>query len=347
MDISTREQVLTQIQQWQSEGLSVGFTSGVFDLVHVGHLDYLIKAKVHCDRLVVAVNADSSVRKNKGPKRPIVPEVQRAAIIAGLKPVDATFVFNERNNNHNIETLRPDVYIKAGDYDISRLSSAPIIQAYGGRVELIALANATSTSATIESVLSKYVPQHNACPEREARPCIFLDRDGVINTDIGYLHRPEQFTLAPGALEGLKKLSTAGFALVIVTNQAGIGLGYFSHEDFFQVNRAMFRAIAPSGASLDRIFYCPHGVDDDCDCRKPKAGMLERGFKELNLNREASWMVGDMPTDIEAGHLAGVKTAYISETTTEGAEKTKLKVKPTVQVTNLEEAADAILAAME
>ena len=118
--------------------------------------------------------------------------------------------------------------------------------------------------------------------------------------------------MAEGVVEGLQKLSEAGFALVLVTNQAGIGLGYFSHEDFYRVNRAMFRAIAPSKASFDRIYYCPHGVNESCDCRKPKTGMIERGFRELKLVREQSWMIGDLPSDIEAGSKAGLKTIMIT-----------------------------------
>jgi D-glycero-D-manno-heptose 1,7-bisphosphate phosphatase len=336
MNLPQRDQVAQQISAWQKEGLTVGFTSGVFDLLHVGHLDYLQKSRGCCDRLVVAVNADSSVRQNKGPQRPIVPAEQRATLIAGLKPVDCAFVFEELNNNVNINICRPDVYIKAGDYDISRLSSAPLIQAYGGRVELIPLVNSTSTSATIATVLSKSA-QHLPAPSSEPRPCVFLDRDGVINKDIGYLHQPEQFELLPGALEGLKKLSEAGFALVLVTNQAGIGLGYFKHEDFYQVNRAMFKAMAPSGAGLDKIFYCPHGVNDGCNCRKPQAGMIERGFEELNLIREQSWMVGDLITDVQAGKKANLKTIRIT------AEALQVGGAADAHALNLNLAADIIL----
>ena len=352
MPLTDRISAAQQIKTWQTQGLKVGFTSGVFDLLHVGHLDYLNKSKAYCDRLVVAINADASVRSNKGQRRPIVPDQQRAELIAGLKPVDLVFVFEERNNNLNIEICRPDVYIKAGDYDMSKLSSAPLIQAYGGSVQLIPMVSSTSTSGTIESILSKYVPQHNACAETPARPCVFLDRDGVINKDIGYLHQPEQFQLADGVIEGLQKLSEAGFALVLVTNQAGIGLGYFSHEDFYRVNRAMFRAIAPSKASFERIYYCPHGLTENCNCRKPKTGMIERGFQELKLVREASWMIGDLPSDIEAGSKAGLKTIQIcaesSASKDQGQDKTVQATQvqhfpATYSCNNLAQAADRII----
>lgn len=305
-----RHAAIQCIELWKADGLKVGFTSGVFDLLHLGHLDYLIKAKEHCDRLVVAVNSDASVRQNKGPTRPMVSERERLGLIAGLKPVDGAFIFNELNNNENIEKCRPDVYIKAGDYDISRLSSAPLVQSYGGSVHLIPLVNDSSSTGLIEKIESRSAHCKPATSSKP-RPAIFLDRDGVINKDVGYLHRPEQFELAPGALEGLSLLAQCDVAVVIVTNQAGIGLGYFQHEDFFQVNRAMFKACAPSGICFDRIYYCPHSLNEDCDCRKPSPGMLERAFEELTLIREDSWMIGDRRSDIEAAKAAGVSAIMI------------------------------------
>jgi D-glycero-beta-D-manno-heptose 1-phosphate adenylyltransferase len=307
---SNRDAAKEMISSWQKEGLKVGFTSGVFDLLHLGHLDYLQKAKAFCDRLVVAINSDSSVRQNKGPSRPMVHEKERSGLIAGLKPVDAIFIFDELNNNLNIETLRPDVYIKAGDYDISRLSSAPLVQSYGGEVKLIPVVSDTSSSDLIEKIQSR-CPVYTKTDERSPRPAIFLDRDGVINTDEGYLHQPEKFKLAEGALEGLELLSRCDVSVIIVTNQAGIGLGYFKHEDFYQVNRAMFKACAPSGIRFDRIYYCPHGLDEGCSCRKPSPGMLERAFEDLPLLRDRSWLIGDRRTDLEAAKAASVSSIMV------------------------------------
>lgn len=307
------EDAVQLCNKWKTEGLRVGFTSGVFDLLHAGHLDYLSEAKKHCDRLIVAVNTDDSVRRLKGPSRPIVPGEYRLRLVRGLKPVDAAFLFADQNNNNNIETLKPDLYIKAGDYDVSRLSSAPIVRKHGGDVCLIPLKFSQSSSEIIETVLERSAARCDRIAAEKARPAVFLDRDGVINEEIEYLHRPEDFRLKDGAVEGMKKLQDAGFALVIATNQAGIGQGYFSHEDFFRVNRQMFRHIAPHGICLDRIFYCPHGVGEKCECRKPLPGMLERGFRELKLIRESSWMVGDQKGDILAGKAAGVSTVLISD----------------------------------
>lgn len=311
--ISTRAEVMELCRRWQAEGLGVGFTSGVFDLLHAGHVDYLLQAKEHCDRLIVAINADASVRANKGPSRPVVQDVKRALLVGALKPVDAVFVFEELNNNRNMELLRPDVYIKAGDYAKAKLSSAKIIESYGGRVQLIPLKFSTSTSETIEHIVARCAPSFEAqAQDSTPRPTVFLDRDGVICDHIEYLHEPDKFKLTPGCAKALCELRSAGYRLVVVTNQPGIALGYFTHEDFYAVNREMFRQFKEQGVVVDRIYYCPHGESDACTCRKPKPGMLLKAGESLKIDFAKSWMIGDRESDIQAGRGAGVKSILIT-----------------------------------
>ncbi len=312
--VSSREQVQENAGRWRRQGQRIGYTSGVFDLLHAGHLDYLAEARRHCDRLVVGVNSDRSVRANKGPSRPIVPEAERAALVAGLKPVDAVFIFDELNNNANIEILKPQLYIKAGDYDAARLSSAPLVRAYGGEVLLIPVKHAVSTSERIETVIARCHARAERLPAGEPRPAIFLDRDGVICEEVDFLHEPEKLRLTPHCAQGLKLLLESRYRLVVVTNQAGIGLGYYTHEDFFSVNRAMFRALKDDGIFFDRIYYCPHNEADNCRCRKPRPGMLERALEELPILAAGSWIIGDRESDIEAGAALGFPGVRINRT---------------------------------
>jgi len=309
----SRQAILPCIEQWRVAGFKIGYTSGVFDLLHAGHLDYLQKARARVDRLVVGVNSDSSVRANKGPSRPFIPQLQQATLIAGLKPVDGVFIFEELNNNLNIELLRPDVYIKAGDYRKSQLSSAPLVESYGGKIELIPVANNISTTELAELVVSRLSAVSLKAAKIAPRPVIFLDRDGVINEEIEYLHQPEKFVLKKNLLEGAKRLMDAGYALVVVTNQAGIGLGYFTHEDFYRVNKAMLRAVTGQGIFFDKIYYCPHSITENCHCRKPAIGMLQRAFEELNLVKEKSFMVGDQENDVDTGRAFGISTILITD----------------------------------
>lgn len=312
--IGSREEVVAACADARKKKLIIGFTSGVFDLLHAGHVDYLAQARAQCDMLIVGLNSDSSVRKNKGEHRPIVPEQERAKVLAGLESVSAIFVFDDANNNRNIELLRPDIYFKAGDYAKEKLSSAPIVEGYGGKVVLVPMQQGLSSSAIIGQVLTRYSHTFTddvkvAAPER--RPAIFLDRDGTINEHIDYLHEPAKFALIPGVLEAMKRLSEKGYRLVVTTNQPGIGLGYFSKEDLFRVNSVMLKQAHKAGIKIDKIYYCPHSEAENCLCRKPHPGMVERAVRELNIDLAHSFVVGDMTVDVMLAKNAGCRSVLV------------------------------------
>ncbi len=134
------------------------FTNGCFDLVHAGHIRYLWAAKSLGRSLVVGLNSDGSVQNIKPqqegyPMRPIVPEVQRAEVLASLKPVDGVVIFNETTATNIIERLKPDIYVKGGDYSIETLPEAPKVKAYGGKISLVQIEVPTSTTAIINRIL--------------------------------------------------------------------------------------------------------------------------------------------------------------------------------------------------
>ncbi|MDB5096885.1 MAG: rfaEb [Cyanobacteria bacterium RYN_339] len=131
------------------------FTNGVFDLMHVGHLRYLQAARALGDRLVVGVNADSSVKRlNKGPDRPILPEAERAELLAGLACVDFVTIFDEPTADAVLAALKPHVYCKGGDYTPDSLPEAPTVRAYGGRIEILAFVPGRSTTSLIARILA-------------------------------------------------------------------------------------------------------------------------------------------------------------------------------------------------
>ncbi len=308
-----RTDAIKAVEEARSKGKKVGFTSGVFDLLHVGHVEYLAKSKKECDFLVVGVNSDSSVRALKGDKRPIQSAEDRAATILALKSVDVVFIFEEGNNNQNISLLKPDYYLKAGDYSESQLSSAKIVREYGGDIKLIEVVAGRSSTAIIDTVLSRYA---DTLPSAEVvmveeRPALFVDRDGVINDNLEYVHTPEQFHLLPGALESLKAAQEKGYRIIVVTNQAGIGLGYFSKEDFYRVNRKLLKAASAIGLSIDGVYYCPHAISDKCSCRKPLPGMILRAAREKRIVLNRSFMIGDRDTDLLAGRAAGCRVGFV------------------------------------
>ncbi len=157
------------------------------------------------------------------------------------------------------------------------------------------------------------------------KPAVFLDRDGTLNEEVGYLSRPEDLRLLPGAAAAVAALNAQGVPVVVVTNQSGIGRGYYGWKDFSAVMSRMGTLLALENAHVDAVYAAPHheqgqgeyGVADHAD-RKPNPGMLLRASEEHGLDLARSWMVGDKALDVEAGHRAGcraclVRTGYGAE----------------------------------
>lgn len=144
--ISTTEEALVAIARWRQLGQRIGFTNGCFDLIHPGHVSQLAQSRAQCDRLIVGLNTDASVRRLKGPTRPIQDEVSRALVLAALASVDLVVLFDEETPLRLIEAIRPDVLVKAKDYSIEQVVGADFVQGYGGVVFLAELAPGHSTS---------------------------------------------------------------------------------------------------------------------------------------------------------------------------------------------------------
>ena len=133
-------------------GKKIVFTNGCFDILHAGHVRYLAKARSYGDVLVLGLNSDASVRANKGPSRPINGELDRAEVVGALASVDAVVLFDELTAESIIAKVRPDVYVKGGDYTLETLPEAKIVQSYGGRVEFVSLVAGRSTTNVIEKI---------------------------------------------------------------------------------------------------------------------------------------------------------------------------------------------------
>ena len=138
------------------------------------------------------------------------------------------------------------------------------------------------------------------------KKALFLDRDGVINEDAGYVYRREDFVFKKGIFAALREFVQAGYALVVVTNQSGIGRGYYTLEQFDELCRFMLSEFEKEGVKIEKIYFCPHAPEALCGCRKPKPGMLLRAANELNIDLARSIMIGDKDSDVQAGQSAGV-----------------------------------------
>jgi D-glycero-D-manno-heptose 1,7-bisphosphate phosphatase len=147
---------------------------------------------------------------------------------------------------------------------------------------------------------------------------VFIDRDGTISEEVGYINHVSRFRLFPYAASAIRYLNENGWLAVVITNQAGVARGYFSEDTIQSVHAAMTRELQSAGARLDAIYYCAHhpSVGEppyrlDCDCRKPKPGLILRAAKDLDIDLEHSWMVGDRYSDVELAANAGVKSMFV------------------------------------
>ncbi len=143
---------------------------------------------------------------------------------------------------------------------------------------------------------------------------IFLDRDGVINErarEHEYIKRWEDFKFLPGAMEAIQLLKKSGCRIFIITNQAGIARGFMTEEDVKQIHANMQQELAKRGAAVDGIYYCPHGKDEGCPCRKPNPGLLLRAAEEHGIHLADALFIGDDEKDMLAGQRAGCKTIWL------------------------------------
>ncbi|MDX1809439.1 MAG: D-glycero-beta-D-manno-heptose 1,7-bisphosphate 7-phosphatase [Sulfurospirillaceae bacterium] len=162
---------------------------------------------------------------------------------------------------------------------------------------------------------------------------VFLDRDGIINVDKSYVGQIKDFEFSSGIFEVLKYLQSLGYKIIIVTNQSGIGRGYYTKKDFENLTDWMIEEFAKKDIHICEVYYCPHVPEENCECRKPNAQMLESAIKKYDLDTDNSWMIGDKPSDIEAGLKANIpNTIFINTTVNQTA---KYNAKTILDIINI------------
>lgn len=146
----------------------------------------------------------------------------------------------------------------------------------------------------------------------------FLDRDGTINVDSGYVGNPDDLVLLPGAAEAVKKMNDAGYLVIVISNQSGVARGYFGLEDVEKVNKRLNDMLKEHGAHIDAFYYCPHltngAVNEfsvECDCRKPKLGLFKKAIEDFDLDPNECFACGDKPRDVESLVRLGVPDSHL------------------------------------
>ena len=185
------------------------------------------------------------------------------------------------------------------------------------------------------------------------RPAVFIDRDGTISEEVGYINHPSRFRVFPYAASAIKLLNDQGWLAVIITNQAGVARGYFSESMIETVHNNLQQELRDEGARVDAIYYCAHHPTvgeppyrQECDCRKPKPGLITRATKDLDIAVEQSWMIGDRYGDIELASNAGLRAALVLSGYGRGEwenQRSFWKHQPDLVAENLLEAVESIL----
>jgi D-glycero-D-manno-heptose 1,7-bisphosphate phosphatase len=145
------------------------------------------------------------------------------------------------------------------------------------------------------------------------RKAVFLDRDGTLIVDQAYLHKPSQVEILPGVIPALRAIQSAGYLLIIISNQSGVGRGYFTLEEVDKVNHHLGNLLNKHGIKISGTYYCPHRPNEQCSCRKPEPGMVIQAIKEYKIDASHSYLVGDKWTDVEAAIAAGVEPVWLTK----------------------------------
>jgi D-glycero-D-manno-heptose 1,7-bisphosphate phosphatase len=150
------------------------------------------------------------------------------------------------------------------------------------------------------------------------RPAVFIDRDGTISEEVGYVNHPSRFRLFPYSAEAIRILNDSGWLAIVVTNQAGVARGYFSEDVIREIHQHLVSTLHAESARLDAIYYCAHHPSAgeppyrlDCDCRKPKPGLIEQAARDFEIDMASSWIAGDRYSDIELARNAGLRSAFV------------------------------------
>jgi len=150
------------------------------------------------------------------------------------------------------------------------------------------------------------------------RPAVFIDRDGTISEEVGYVNHPSRFRVFPYSAEAIRILNESGWLAIVITNQAGVARGYFAEDVILKIHDRLKSDLENGSARLDAIYYCAHHPSvgeppyrHDCDCRKPKPGLIQQAARDFEIDLAASWMAGDRYSDVELARNAGLRSAFL------------------------------------
>jgi len=301
--IKNQKEIIALVNKLKKQGKKIVTFNGSFDILHIGHIKSLQESKKQGNTLIILLNSDKSIRKYKGLGRPINSQKDRAKLLAALDCVDFITIFDEITPKKILGKIKPDILCQGRDWGKNCIERE-IVEKNGGKIYILKWVKPVSTTKLIKKILDAY-----SQPEIKA---VFLDRDGTININQPeYLYKIEDFKFTPKAVPALQKLSKTDYKIIILTNQSGIGRGYFKERDLRKIHQWMVGELKKKKIRIDKIYYCPHHPKNNCFCRKPKIGMLLEAVKDFGINLNKSWLIGDDERDVIMGREANIKTIKI------------------------------------
>jgi rfaE bifunctional protein nucleotidyltransferase chain/domain len=302
--IKRLKEIIRIAENLKKKGKKIATISGSFDILHNGHIQLLKEAKKQGDILLVLLNSDKSIKGYKGPLHPINSQKNRAQILSSLESVDFVLLFDDLVPNKILEKIKPNIHCNGQDWGKNCIEKETV-EKYGGKIHILKWKKGFSTSSLVKRILEAY-----SKPEVKA---VFLDRDGTINENgSGYIHKIEDFKFIPGVIPALQELSKTDYKIIVVSNQSGIGRGYFKEEDLEKLNLWMVEELKKNGVRIDKIYYCPHNSEDHCSCRKPNIGLLKKAAEDFGINLSKSWVIGNEEKDIIMGKMANTGAVMVT-----------------------------------
>lgn len=328
--IKSQKEILYIVGQLKKKNKKIVTYNGSFDLLHAGHIRAIHEAKKQGDVLLLLLNSDISIKQYKGINRPINKEKERSEIISAIEDIDYVVIFNEINPITILNKIKPHIHCNGSDYGINCIERT-VVESNGGKIHILQWQKGYSTTKLINRILETY-----SQPDIKA---VFIDRDGTINFNKhGYIYKIDEFEFIPGTLKALRKLTDSDYKVIILTNQSGIGRKYYSQDDYIKLNNWLIDTLRKKAINIDKVYYCPHTDKNNCKCRKPNVGMLINAVKDLDINLNKSWIIGDDIRDIMMGRSANLNTIKI------GAKlPANSHLEPHFYVNNLLEAAEIVL----
>lgn len=324
------EKLISISQKLKKQGKKIVTYNGGFDIIHLGHVKSIQGAKMQGDVLFILINSDLSVKSYKGSSHPTIGEKDRAEMVAGIEGVDYVTIFDDITPVEILGKIKPHVHCNGSDWG-KNCVEREVVEKNGGRIHVLDWEKGFSTTKLIKKIIDVY--------SHPAVKAIFFNRDGTINDNKdGYIHKIEDFEFLPGVIKALQRFSKTDYRIIIVTNQSGVGWGYFTKEQYDKLTQWILRLLKAKGVRIDKIYHCPHAPDEGCDCRKPKIGMLLKAVADFDISLNNSWLVGDDEKDVIAGRNANVKTIKLGDPMSK-----ELKLEPNYYARDMAEAVNIIL----